>query len=82
MRTDEVLLRESIITAGFSDSIVIHGFCSMDDNLLTIMEKSHILIAPTMSEFPEGFTSTIVEAVLAGRSVIASDLSAQVEEIL
>lgn len=46
----------------------------MFNELRSIYSRSHVVIVPTTSEFMEGFNMVAVEAVLAGRPVITSDV--------
>jgi len=65
-------LRERAKAAGVADRFRCHGHQSRDQ-MREMFNKCHVLIAPTTSDFIEGFNQTVAEGVLAGRPVITSD---------
>lgn len=65
-------LRERAKAAGVADRFRCHGHLSRAE-MHEMFNKCHVLIAPTTSDFIEGFNQTVAEGVLAGRPVITSD---------
>lgn len=64
-------LRRSVKELGLEQSFVCHGYCKKNQ-LHEILSQSHVVIAPTTTDFIEGFCQAAAEGVLAGRPVITS----------
>ena len=62
-------------------SIRCHGHCNKPQ-LLSILEKSHIVVVPTTTDFVEGFNQVVIESVLSGRPVVTSDVCPAIEYVL
>lgn len=58
-----------------------HGHCNKE-NLLQIVNRCHLIIVPTRTEFVEGFNQVVVESVLFGRPVVTSDVCPAIEYVL
>lgn len=58
--------------------VTIHGWTPPTE-LREIQGSSHLSIVPTRSDFAEGMAKTAIEAVLAGRPVIASSVTPALE---
>lgn len=61
--------------------VTCHGHCNRQD-LLSIINKTHVFVVPTTTDFVEGFNQVVVEAVLAGRPVVTSDVCPAMEYVL
>lgn len=66
-------LRSRVQAAGLGHRFALHGYCDRDQ-LARAYGEAHVVVVPTRSEIAEGFNQVVVEAVLAGRPVIASSL--------
>lgn len=65
---------------GLESIVTIHGWTAPAD-LRRIQGVSHLSIVPTRSDFAEGMAKTALEAILAGRPVIASTVTPAIEII-
>ncbi|MBD2092022.1 glycosyltransferase family 4 protein [Microcoleus sp. FACHB-1515] len=66
-----IALQQAASEAGLSDSFVCHGHCNKTQ-MRDRFSQSHVVIAPTRTEFVEGFCKVVAEGVLIGRPVITS----------
>ena len=66
-------LKQAAIDAGLSETFVCHGYC-MKSQMQERLGESHIVIAPTTTDFVEGFCQVVAEGVLAGRPVVTSEV--------
>ncbi len=66
-------LRGQVQSAGLADRFRLHGH-STKPVMRRMFEQSHVVIAPTTTDFIEGFNKTVAEGVLAGRPVITSSV--------
>ena len=73
-------LRQSAAAAGLSDRFRCHGHSSKTF-MREMYEKCHVVIAPTTSDFVEGFNKVVAEGVLAGRPVITSSVCPALEYV-
>jgi glycosyltransferase involved in cell wall biosynthesis len=64
-------LRAAVATAGLEKTFRCHGHCDRTA-MREMLGRCHVVIAPTRTDFAEGFNQVVVEAVLAGRPVITS----------
>jgi glycosyltransferase involved in cell wall biosynthesis len=53
--------------------LTLHGWTAMD-KLLELWGRSHAAVVPTTRDFVEGFNQVVIEAILAGRPVITSQI--------
>jgi glycosyltransferase involved in cell wall biosynthesis len=67
-----VKLRQQAEEAGVASRFRCHGHLDRAA-MAKMFSQCHVLIAPTTSDFIEGFNQTVAEGVLAGRPVITSD---------
>jgi len=47
--------------------------------LLDLLDQAHIVVVPTRSDFPEGLNQVVIEAILARRPVITSEICPALE---
>jgi glycosyltransferase involved in cell wall biosynthesis len=73
-------LRQAATDAGLSDRFRCHGH-STQPFMRQMYQQCHIVIAPTTSEFVEGFNKVVAEGVLAGRPVITSSVCPALEYV-
>ena len=66
-------LRAAIAAQGLESFVTLHGYCRRPQ-LVEAIKESHVLIVPTKSAMIEGFNKVVVEAVLAQRPFITSNL--------
>jgi glycosyltransferase involved in cell wall biosynthesis len=66
-------LVEQVARHGMSDVFRLHGHCDRMQ-MREVLSRSHVVIVPTRRDFAEGFNMVIVEALLARRPVITSDV--------
>lgn len=66
-------LRAEVQKANLSDKFRLHGHCSREV-MRQMYQQSHVVIAPTTSDFIEGFNKVVAEGALAGRPVITSSV--------
>ena len=64
-------LRRSVDAAGLGARFRCHGWLDME-TYRSMFGQCHVVVVPTRRDYTEGFNAVIVEAVLAGRPVIAS----------
>ncbi|HIK18623.1 MAG TPA: glycosyltransferase family 4 protein [Leptolyngbyaceae cyanobacterium M33_DOE_097] len=69
--TELEALRKAAIAAGVDSFFVCHGHCNKAQ-MRDFFRQSHVVTAPTRSDFVEGFNKVVVEGLLAGRPVVAS----------
>jgi glycogen synthase len=74
------LLRERVEALGLSKMITCHGFCDRL-KLTSLLQKSHVVIVPTRTEFDEGFNMVCAESILCGRPVITSPVCPALEYV-
>lgn len=65
----ELLARIEQLDLG--SAVTSHGWCN-HEQLTAIMAKLHVVVAPTRSDFVEGFNMVVVEALLSNRPIITS----------
>jgi glycosyltransferase involved in cell wall biosynthesis len=61
-------------------NVASHGWCS-PAALLECLGRCHAVLVPTTPGFNEGFNKVVVEALLAGRPVVASDVCPSAEYV-
>jgi len=66
-------LRRAAQKAGLSERFRCHGHCDRR-TMFDMYGRAHVVIAPTTTDFIEGFNKVVVEGVLAGRPVITSSV--------
>ncbi len=66
-------MKQRVVELGLSDSFLFHGWCDRNQ-LRAVMADCQLTIVPTRSDFIEGFNQVIIESILAGRPVVASDI--------
>lgn len=66
----EQSLRRAIADAGLQDRVILHGFQS---DVWRFLDRGDVLVMP--SRLDESFGNTAVEAILAARPVVVSDMS-------
>jgi glycosyltransferase involved in cell wall biosynthesis len=71
-------LKQQVQDAGLADRFLLHGHCDQT-RFREILSQSHVLIAPTTSQFIEGFNQVVAEGVIAGRPVITSSICPAIE---
>lgn len=76
--TDLQELRKRNQELELSDTVTIHGWTA-PSALRGLQGNSHLSIVPTRSDFAEGMAKTALEAVLAGRPVLASSVTPALE---
>ncbi len=64
---------DSIKSQNLDATIRFHGFCSHSE-ILSRLNEADAVIVPTRAEFAEGFNMVVVEGILAGRPVIATNV--------
>jgi glycogen synthase len=70
--------RRRVTEMGLQDVVTLHGWTPMPD-LVRLWGDSHVAIVPTTKDFTEGFNQVVIEAVLAGRPVITSQVCPSLE---
>jgi glycosyltransferase involved in cell wall biosynthesis len=73
-------LRRAVNESGVSATFNMHGHCDRQ-TMKGMFEKCHAVIVPTTTQFVEGFNQVVVEAVLAGRPVITSEVCPALEYV-
>jgi glycogen synthase len=73
-------LRRRVSAQNMESTFVTHGWCDRD-RLREIYADAHAVVVPTTREFVEGFNQVVVEALLAGRPVITSNVCPAVEYV-
>ncbi|MGW1420232.1 glycosyltransferase family 4 protein [Bradyrhizobium manausense] len=66
-------LKEAILSSGLGHAMFAHGHLSRSE-LSEFLDKSNVVVVPTRRAFPEGLNQVVIEAVLARRPVITSDV--------
>ncbi|MBD2089696.1 glycosyltransferase family 4 protein [Microcoleus sp. FACHB-1515] len=66
-------LQQAVAEAGLSETFICHGYC-LKPQMQTQFSQSHVVIAPTTTQFIEGFCQVVAEGVLAGRPVVTSSV--------
>ncbi|MFX8000777.1 glycosyltransferase, partial [Acinetobacter baumannii] len=51
----------------------VHGHLSRPE-LTKLLDQSNVVVVPTRTAFPEGLNQVVIEAVLAKRPVVTSDV--------
>ena len=73
-------LRAQALTSGVEDTFLLHGHCNRQ-RMLEAFGSSHLVVVPTRTSFNEGFNMVVVEALLAKRPVITSDVCPAAEYV-
>jgi glycosyltransferase involved in cell wall biosynthesis len=73
-------LQRRVDAAQIGDRFHLHGWCNQEQ-IREHFGRSTIVIVPTTTEFTEGFNMVVVEALLAGRPVITSDVCPALEYV-
>jgi glycosyltransferase involved in cell wall biosynthesis len=66
-------LKETIRSSGLERLVFTRGHLSRPE-LSNYLELAHVVVVPTRSSFPEGLNQVVIEAVLARRPVITSNV--------
>lgn len=66
-------LKNYIVEKKMEEIFNMHGQCK-SENMKSFYENADIVIVPTRSKFSEGFNKVVIEGVLSGATVIASDV--------
>lgn len=69
--TQATRFRQEVDEAKLNDAVTYHGFCE-PSLMKAIIDRAHVAVVPTRSDFEAGFEMTCCEAVLCGRPLIAS----------
>ncbi|PAX60285.1 glycosyltransferase family 4 protein [Brunnivagina elsteri] len=64
-------LHLAVKNLGIESTFLCHGYC-YKPKIKEMLNRSHVLIVPTKSQFVEGFNRVIAESILSGRPVISS----------
>jgi glycogen synthase len=64
-------LRVAVALAGLQSTVICYGYCQKSE-MRQHLNRSHVVIVPTRTEFAEGFNQVIAEGILAGRPVVTS----------
>jgi glycosyltransferase involved in cell wall biosynthesis len=56
---------------GIDSQFVCHGHCNKE-KMSQILNRMHVVIVPTKSDFIEGFNKVVAEGILSGRPVVTS----------
>ncbi|HET6251541.1 MAG TPA: glycosyltransferase family 4 protein [Tepidisphaeraceae bacterium] len=73
-------LRQAITSAGVGERFRCHGH-SDKSTMRQMYSAAHTVIAPTTSDFIEGFNKVVAEGVLAGKPVITSSVCPALEYV-
>lgn len=73
-------LQRRVTDAQIGDRFHLHGWCNQEQ-IKQHFGRSTVVIVPTTTEFTEGFNMVVVEALLAGRPVITSDVCPALEYV-
>ncbi len=73
-------LREAIIQAGVGERFRCHGHVEKP-RMRAMYDAAHVVIAPTTSDFIEGFNKVVAEGVLAGKPVVTSSVCPALEYV-
>jgi glycogen synthase len=66
-----ISLRGKIEERELKATVSCHGFLDRKD-LYVLLDKAHVVIVPTTTDFEEGFNMVCAEAILSGRPVVTS----------
>lgn len=66
-------LRNKISALGLAQTVFVHGHLSRPE-LTKLLDQSNVVVVPTRTAFPEGLNQVVIEAVLAKRPVVTSDV--------
>jgi glycosyltransferase involved in cell wall biosynthesis len=66
-------LRTQVEDEGLGERFRCHGHCTRNA-MRQMYESSYVVIAPTRTDLVEGFNQVLVEAILASRPVISSEV--------
>ena len=73
-------LSAEVENSGLSARLRLHGHC--DRGVMREMFRNcHVVIAPTTTDFVEGFNKVVVEGILAGRPVITSSICPAIDYV-
>jgi glycosyltransferase involved in cell wall biosynthesis len=67
------MLKEAVKSSRLENAVFTHGHLSRLE-LSNYLDLAHVVVVPTRSAFPEGLNQVVIEAVLARRPVITSDI--------
>lgn len=73
-------LKARVQAANIASSFVINGWCD-HQQLREVYARSYAVVVPTTIHFVEGFNQVVVEALLAGRPVITSNVCPAVQYV-
>jgi glycosyltransferase involved in cell wall biosynthesis len=73
-------LRRRTAAENLEATFVIKGWCDRD-KLREVYARSYAVVVPTTVQFVEGFNQVVVEALLAGRPVITSNVCPAVDYV-
>jgi glycosyltransferase involved in cell wall biosynthesis len=73
-------LRDKVAHLGMSDSFVLRGYCDRLE-MREAFGRAYVVIVPTTIDFVEGFNMVVVEALLAHRPVISSEVCPALEYV-
>ncbi len=73
-------LKTEVADAGVESTFTLRGWCD-HEQMRESFARSHVVIVPSTTSFPEGFTMTVVEALLAQRPVISSPVCPALEYV-
>ncbi len=71
-------LRRAVTDRGLDDVVEVHGFCAAPE-MLAFLDRCHVTLVPTRTDFEEGFNMVCSESVLWGRAVVTSDVCPALE---
>lgn len=71
-------LRRTVAERKLEHVIDVHGFCAAPQ-MLEILDRCHVTIVPTRTDFEEGFNMVCAESVLSGRPVVTSEVCPALE---
>lgn len=71
-------MKKQIAEDGLESCIQMHGKLNRKA-MFEILQKSHVVVVPTTSNFAEGLNKVVVEGVLANRPVIATSVTPSAE---
>jgi glycosyltransferase involved in cell wall biosynthesis len=73
-------LRKAVSDAGIDQRFRCHGHCDKP-RMREMYAAAHVVIAPTTSDFIEGFNKVVAEGVLAGKPVVTSSVCPALEYV-
>lgn len=68
-----VALQQAAAEANLSDSFVFHGYLNKAQ-MQNRFSQAHVVIAPTRTDFVEGFCKVVAEGILSDRPVVTSSV--------